>query len=69
MAHQTDRPSGACSPVKAVWDHIEEGAALGHIHDLFGQVIADVIAKHSGTIVSLLPIQHVPAGVSTGIIL
>ena len=55
--------------MKEVWDHIEKGEALGHIHDLFGEVIADVTAMHSGTIVSLLPIQHVPAGVSTGIIL
>ena len=57
------------SPVKAVWERIEQGEALGHIHDLFGAVIADVTAAHSGTIISLLPIQHVLVDTHTGIIL
>ena len=39
------------------------------IVDLFGEEKAVVVAEHAGTVVSLLPMQHVLQGVSGGIIL
>ena len=36
---------------------------------MFGEVKAEVVAEHSGTVISMLPMQHVPEGAAAGIIL
>lgn len=68
-SHNQFPVSGLWRPQKSLWDIIEEGEVLGSVVNVFGEVQAEVVAEHSGTVVSLLPMQHVPAGVSAGIIL
>lgn len=60
---------GLWRPLVRVWDTVEQGELLGHVLDPFGDPIAEMPAEHAGTVISLLPMQHVRQGISVGILL
>jgi hypothetical protein len=60
---------GLWLPAKAVWDTIDEGEVLGTIRGLYGEERGEVLAAKAGTVLSLIPMQHVSAGAAAGMIL